>query len=65
MLQPPQADAGWIGEAGPVGFDNEFTQRNPTFMTWNLMHMAHMLDQAGGLTGSWKSALGMGGGLPV
>jgi len=58
---PPQADAGWIGEAGPgpsygdegedrpVGFDNEFTQRNTTFMTWNLMHMAHMLDQAGGL----------------
>lgn len=58
---PPQADAGWIGEAGPgpsygdegedgpVGFDNEFTQRNTTFMTWNLMHMAHMLDQAGGV----------------
>lgn len=58
---PPQADAGWIGEAGPgpsygdeaedgpVGFDNEFTQRNTTFMTWNLMHMAKMLDEAGGI----------------
>lgn len=58
---PPQADAGWIGEAGPgpsygdegedgpVGFDNEFTQRNTTFMTWNLMHLALMLDQAGGI----------------
>jgi len=58
---PPQADAGWIGEAGPgpsygddgengpVGFENEFTQRNTTFMTWNLMHMALMLDQAGGI----------------
>jgi multimeric flavodoxin WrbA len=58
---PPQADAGWIGEAGPgpsygdegedgpIGFDNEFTQRNTTFMTWNLMHMAYMLDQAGGI----------------
>jgi len=58
---PPQADAGWIGEAGPgpsygdegengpVGFDNEFTQRNTTFMTWNLMHTALMLDQAGGI----------------
>ena len=58
---PPQADAGWIGEAGPgpsygdegedgpVGFDNEFTQRNTTFMTWNLMHMALMLDNAGGI----------------
>ena len=66
LLQPPQADAGWIGEAGPgpsygddsedgpVGFDNEFTQRNTTFMTWNLMHMAHMLDQAGGLP-VWSS----------
>jgi multimeric flavodoxin WrbA len=58
---PPQADAGWIGEAGPgpsygdegedgpVGFDNEFTQRNTTFMTWTLMHLAYMLDQAGGI----------------
>ncbi|QWC84819.1 flavodoxin family protein [Nocardioidaceae bacterium] len=53
---PPQADAGWIGEAGPgpsygderddgsrVGFDNEFTQRNTTIMTWNLLHLARML----------------------
>ncbi|MEL6913282.1 MAG: NAD(P)H-dependent oxidoreductase [Pseudomonadota bacterium] len=53
---PPQADAGWIGEAGPgpsygdddghggrVGFDNDFTQRNTTIMTWNLMHLAKML----------------------
>jgi multimeric flavodoxin WrbA len=58
---PPQADAGWIGEAGPglsygdegedgpVGVDNDFTQRNTTFMTWNLLHMAYMLDQAGGI----------------
>ena len=53
---PPQADAGWIGEAGPgpsygdvlpdgtrVGLDNDFTNRNVTFMTWNLMHLARML----------------------
>ena len=58
---PPQADAGWIGEAGPgpsygdqlngkrAGFDNVFTQRNTTFMTWNLMHMALMLDESGGI----------------
>ncbi len=54
---PPQADCGWIGEAGPgpsygddgAGFDNEFTQRNTTIMTWNLMHMARMLKDAGGL----------------
>ncbi len=53
---PPQADCGWIGEAGPgpsygdrlesgqrAGFDNDFTQRNTTIMTWNLMHMAWLL----------------------
>lgn len=53
---PPQADAGWIGEAGPgpsygddgVGLDNDFTNRNTTFMAWNLMHTAHMLKSAGG-----------------
>jgi len=54
---PPQADAGWIGEAGPgpsygddgkAGFDNDFTQRNTTFMAWNLMHAARMLKDAGG-----------------
>ena len=55
---PPQADAGWIGEAGPgpsygddgkVGLDNDFIQRNTTFMAWNLMHMARMLKDAGGI----------------
>lgn len=54
---PPQADAGWIGEAGPgpsygddgAGFDNDFTQRNTTFMAWNLMHLARMLKDAGGI----------------
>ncbi len=54
---PPQADAGWIGEAGPGpsyadegsgGPQNDFTQRNTTFMTWNLMHMARLLRAAGG-----------------
>ncbi len=54
---PPQADAGWIGEAGPGlsyrdpgsgGPENDFTQRNTTFMTWNLMHLALMLKSAGG-----------------
>lgn len=64
---PPQADAGWIGEAGPgpsygddgkVGLDNEFTQRNTTFMAWNLMHMARMLKDAGGIPahGNQKAA---------
>jgi multimeric flavodoxin WrbA len=55
---PPQADAGWIGEAGPGpsyldegsgGPENDFTNRNTTFMTWNLMHFARMLKDAGGV----------------
>jgi len=54
---PPQADCGWIGEAGPgssygddgAGLDNEFTKRNAAFMSWNLMHMARMLKDAGGI----------------
>jgi multimeric flavodoxin WrbA len=59
---PPQADAGWIGEAGPgpsygdkqddgsrVGFDNDFTDRSTTFMTWNLLHLARLLKDAGGM----------------
>lgn len=55
---PPQADAGWIGEAGPGpsyadegsgGPENDFTQRNTTFLTWNLMHLARLLKDAGGI----------------
>ncbi|GHB71029.1 hypothetical protein GCM10010377_72110 [Streptomyces viridiviolaceus] len=55
---PPQADAGWIGEAGPGpsyldpgsgGPDNDFTNRNTTFMTYNLLHVAAMLRRAGGI----------------
>jgi len=57
-LIPPQADAGWIGEAGPGpsyldegsgGPENDFTQRNTTFLTWNLMHMGRMLKDNGGI----------------
>ena len=42
----------------PVGFDNDFTQRNTTIMTWNLMHMARLLKDAGGLpnTGNDRNA---------
>ncbi|MGF1670542.1 MAG: flavodoxin family protein [Balneolaceae bacterium] len=55
---PPQADAGWIGEAGPGpsyldegsgGLENDFTKRNTTFMTWNLLHLAKMLNDNNGL----------------
>ena len=60
---PPQSDAGWIGEVGPgpsygdtlddgsnAGMTNDFTNRNTTFMTWNLMHMAHLLKNNGGIS---------------
>lgn len=70
---PPQADCGWLGEVGPgpsygdeiegsdpAGYDSEFTNKNTTFMSWNLMHMARMLKDNGGLpdigntTQSWR-----------
>ena len=64
---PPQADAGWIGESGPGpsyldqgsgGPENEFTNRNTTFMTWNLMHAARMIKDRGGIPahGNQRSA---------
>jgi multimeric flavodoxin WrbA len=64
---PPNADAGWIGEAGPGpsyldpgsgGPENDFTNRNTTFMTWNLMHLARMLHDVGGVPayGNQRSA---------
>ncbi len=55
---PPQADAAWVGDAGPGpsyldpdsgGPENDFTNRNTTFMTWNLLHLARMLKDAGGV----------------
>ena len=55
---PPQADAAWLGEAGPGpsyldegsgGPENDFTNRNTTFMTWNLLHFARLLKDAGGV----------------
>jgi multimeric flavodoxin WrbA len=55
---PPQADSGWLGEAGPGpsyldpgsgGPENDFTNRNTAFLTWNLLHLALMLKDAGGI----------------
>ncbi|WP_294736830.1 flavodoxin family protein [uncultured Flavobacterium sp.] len=54
---PPQADCGWIGEVGPGpsyldeeanAKTNDFTNRNTTFMTYNLLHLAKMLKTNGG-----------------
>jgi multimeric flavodoxin WrbA len=69
---PPQADCGWIGEVGPgpsygdktegltspAGFDNEFTNRNTTFMVWNLMHMARMLKNNKGINAEGNTVAG-------
>jgi multimeric flavodoxin WrbA len=55
---PPQSDSAWLGEAGPGpsyldpgsgGPENDFTNRNTTFLAWNLMHVARMLKDAGGI----------------
>lgn len=55
---PPQADAGWIGEIGPGpsylddgsgGPENDFTNKNTTFMTWNILHMARLLKENKGI----------------
>jgi multimeric flavodoxin WrbA len=68
---PPQADAGWIGPIGPGpsyldpasgGPENDFTNRNTTFMTFNLMHVASMLKRNGGVPafGNQRSAWDLG-----
>ena len=64
---PPQADSGWLGETGPGpsyldpgsgGPENDFTNRNTTFMTWNLLHLARIIKDAGGIPahGNQRSA---------
>ncbi len=55
---PPQADTYWVGQAGPGpsyldpdsgGEQNAWTTRNTVFMTWNALHLARMLKDAGGI----------------
>jgi len=72
---PPQADAAWLGEAGPgpsygdteyngnkldpaAGYDNDFTNKNTTYMAWNLMHMAKLLKDNGGINAKGNTAKG-------
>jgi multimeric flavodoxin WrbA len=57
LTVPPQADSYWVGEAGPgasygddgTGTRNTWTTRNTVFMTWNMLHLARMLKDAGGI----------------
>ncbi|WP_217189903.1 flavodoxin family protein [Echinicola vietnamensis] len=47
---PSYGDKEWNGRQleKPMGFDSDFTNRNTTFMTYNLLHLAAMLKQNGG-----------------
>jgi multimeric flavodoxin WrbA len=58
FLIPPQAEAGWVGEAGPgpsyrdkesSGPESDFTNRTLTAMSWNMLHAARMIRQTGGI----------------
>lgn len=42
---PSYGDTEWQGEKihPPVGYESNFTNRNTTFMTYNLLHLAYML----------------------
>ena len=47
---PSYGDTEWKGKKldPPVGTDSEFTNRNTTFMTYNLLHLANLLKKQGG-----------------
>jgi multimeric flavodoxin WrbA len=48
---PSYGDTEWNGKKidPPMGYDNDFTNRNSTYMAWNLMHTARMLKDSGGI----------------
>ncbi len=55
---PPQSDSYWNGPAGPGpsylddqsgGQENTWTTRNTVFAAWNMLHLARMLKDAGGV----------------
>lgn len=47
---PSYGDTEWQGESlnPPAGFDSDFTNRNTTFMTYNLLHLAKLLKENNG-----------------
>ncbi len=76
---PPQADAGWVGEAGPGpsyldeesdAQENDFTNQNLTFMIYNMLHLARILSGANGypaygnIPGAWENGERWGFELP-
>lgn len=54
---PPQADSYWNGEAGPGpsylddnrGAQNHWTTRNTVFAAWNMLHLARLIKDHGGI----------------
>jgi multimeric flavodoxin WrbA len=55
---PPAAETGWIGDIGPGpsyldegsgGPESDYANRTATAMTWNLIHLARLLKDAGGI----------------
>ena len=59
VLEPGEAGPGpSYLDPGSGGPDNDFTNRNTTFMTWNLLHLARMVKDAGGIPahGNQRSA---------
>ena len=64
----PDMTRAWMGapsyaDEGSGGPDNDLTNRNTTFMTWNLLHTARMLSAAGGVPahGNQRSEWDAGG----
>jgi len=62
---PPQADSAWLGEVGPGasyldktsgGPENDFTNRNTTILTYNMIHMARMLNENNGYPAKGNAA---------
>ncbi|WP_057937812.1 flavodoxin family protein [Algoriphagus resistens] len=55
---PSYGDTEWQGKPidPPKGFDSDFTNRNVTFMTYNLMHLASALKRQGGYPAYGNSA---------
>lgn len=47
---PSYGDTEWNGEKidPPMGFDSDFTNKNITFMTYNLLHLARLLKKNNG-----------------
>ena len=73
LTVPPQSDSYWVGEGGPGpsylddpggGQGNAWTTRNAVFMTWNVLHLARLLKNAGGIPSYGNSTRDWDLGMP-